>query len=255
MKISRFLPGAMELYSPYEMGTPMNVESLLTCARQIWFTTNQDEIPYAFGGSGFLCQLGSEIYAVTAKHVVKGQPHNTIFITRHSKSLKPLHIDEFIEIKPRDDPNEEWGDLAIYRLQSKMYSPAYFGHEAPYLLPGSVMGWTPNMDGHFLVRGYPRALSNIDYDTGKIYRSSFDLLAQLDDAPCADGRVQIRFLNSELDLDGISGAPVIWVSKDHPCDHCLAGVMLRATAESSLGWFLHVDVLAKTLVAVSDSVS
>ena len=238
-----------ENHSTTREGATAYAEHLLTCARQVWFVTDLDETPYMLGGSCFLCCLGCEIYVVTAKHVLREQCPGKVFIARHSKCPEPLRFDEFIQIIPRADPTEEWGDLVLLRLQTTRYPPDYFANEAPYRLPGSIPQWTPSMNGRLIVRGYPFGLASIDYTAGELRQVPLDLFAELDGVPCADGRVPIRFLNTVLNLDGISGAPVLWVSSDPPNDHCLAGVMLRA------GWFLHADVLMKTIASLGNPAS
>jgi hypothetical protein len=82
----------------------MKVEDLLTCSRQVWFVTNIDDAPYLLSGSCFLCRLGEDVYAVTAKHVISRENRDAAFILRHSRAVSG-------RLESRFPESGEWASL------------------------------------------------------------------------------------------------------------------------------------------------
>lgn len=239
----------------------MRIKDMLACSRRVFFENddpNYAGYEYASIGSGFLCRYRDHDFAVTAEHVTRGFAADALRVAYYETAR------DFIPHKAKatiqadgDEDDPDWRDLAIYPLDRSFYTDAMLHGQLPYALPLRDSVWQPGMHGMFIMRGYLNQASVPDYDAKVLHQQA--AILEADYAGPAQSMKhchQIKFRDvshcagfgdPSLALDGLSGSAVFWLSDSKPPQPRFAGVLLRATYTSGIGYFVHGAVLLAAL--------
>jgi hypothetical protein len=246
----------------------VRIKDMLNCSRRMFFENAVEGYEYSGRGTCFLCRYNGNDFAVTARHVIKDFGADAIRVPYYETAREFVPHNAQVTIRTVEDDrsdDDDWRDLAIFPLERSLYTDEQFADQPPYRIPSAQHVWRPGMMGHFITRGYLNKPSHVDYDT-KVLRqqpvileadyagpSPMKLCHQMrfrDLSHCAD------FGDPNNSLDGLSGAPVLWVSESEPHDHRFAGVAVRATHSGGIGHFVHGSVVLAVLdrvLAVGES--
>lgn len=228
----------------------MRVIDMLNSSRRMIFENSMEGFEYSSRGSCFLCRFQNQDFVVTAKHVVGDFTPDQIRVLFHQGAREFVPYNAQITISPDgNDDDSDWRDIAIFPLERKMYTDDQFAGQLPYPIPSQRFVWKSGLRGHFIMRGFPHVLSEIDYENGVLREQAVQLEADLVGKATMKHCFQISFrdLSPCSDLNGLSGTPIFWVSENAPYNHRLAGMIVRATHQSGIGYFVDGTVILSAL--------
>ncbi len=82
--------------------------------------TSFDEWPYAVRGTFFVAEVLSDLYVVTARHVVEGNDEKAVFFRYCAGYRSSLPLNQVIKNKAYQDSNSpEYTDVILYRVAKK----------------------------------------------------------------------------------------------------------------------------------------
>jgi hypothetical protein len=221
----------------------------------MFFENAVEGYEYSGRGTCFLCRYRGHDFIVALKHVVNGFKPDSIRVLFHQADREFVPYNGQITIKPDvDDQSEDddWREVMLYPLERSLYRDEQFANQRPYEILSPLHLWQPGMAGRLVMRGFTHDRSYIDYDDAVLHEQAVIVEADYTRSSPMKLCHEIRFrdLSHFTDLDGLSGAPVFWVSDAEPRVHCFAGVATRGTYSSGIGHFVHgsvVETIAQSL--------
>jgi hypothetical protein len=240
----------------------VRIKDMLNCSRRMFFENAVEGYEYSGRGTCFLCRYRGNDFAVTARHIIKDFDAGAIRVLYYETAREFVPHNAQVTIGTDEDDRSEdddWRDLAIFPLERSLYTDKQFADQPPYPIPSLEHVWRPGMAGRFITRGYLNKPSHIDYDA-KVLRQQ-PVILEADYAGPSTMKLchKMRFRDlshcagfdePKNSLDGLSGAPVFWVSETAPRDHRFAGVAVRATHSSGIGHFVDGSVVLAALEKV-----
>lgn len=89
----------------------------IKCSMPVIIETGFDEWPYAVRGTSSVAEVLSDLYVVTARHVVEGNDEKTVFFRDRSGSRCSLPLNQVIKNKADQDSNSpDYTDVILYRV-------------------------------------------------------------------------------------------------------------------------------------------
>ncbi|MFV0678594.1 hypothetical protein [Variovorax sp. tm] len=197
------------------------------------------EIPLGVWGTCFLATYRGQLFVVTAAHLTKWNHSGEVRILVSDRSMHRLPVSAGIGVLA-DTPSEQV-DLIVYPAtlvglsKNEQRRARILNFDSPGLFDWRSGAYS----ARFLVAGYPRAGTNVDYDAG-IVRAAQVLLDGRYVGPIHGNNFthSVKMKNS-LDLDefsGFSGSPVFSIEQrigSEPvtrfCGVAVAGSILAST--------------------------
>lgn len=221
---------------------------MLNCSRRMFFENAVEGYEYSGRGTCFLCRFRGHDFVVALKHVVNGFKPDSIRVLLHEAAREFVPYNGQITIKPDENDKSEdddWRQIVLYPLERLLYRDEQFAEQRPYEILSPVHLWRPGMAGRLTMRGFPHDRSYVNYDDAVLHEQAVIVEADyIRPSPmklCHE--IKFRDLSHCGDLDGLSGAPVFWVSDAEPRIQCFAGVAIRATYSSGIGHFVDGSVV------------
>lgn len=234
------------------------VTRLRLCAKPVLFETRCEDAPYAGVGTCFLVKLGSELFLVTARHVVDGMSLDQLLVFPNEETEESIPFSEGFTIANRNLEDLDYSDLVLVRVHLSGLRIADQSRMHAIDLGKASDSWrTAPFDHRFVLFGYPNESREVDYDGSKIVSTQRFLVARFSGASPASYcyELDIEDFNGVDDLNGLSGSPVI--SWPHPIGNHFhpnfCGMVLRGTRASGKVHFLDAAVLSKALEIARDS--
>ena len=225
--------------------------ALRKTARQLVFRTGINGTPVSLGGTYFLLGYQDQLFAITAKHIVKDALPEELLLTTSDESWIPARvIDQF------DSSDESSGalDLVVYRLDVRHYIAKHRRNSRAYnLLPTEPNWLTGRLLSDFLFFGYPLMHATLDYGSRTTQAESQQwFLRGAYQGPSELPNCHRLSLLDPLgisDLNGLSGSPVFACHRviGMPTRPVFAGILVRGTATSRLVHFLEVRAVKAVL--------
>lgn len=200
--------------------------------------TGFDEWPYALRGTFFVAEILSELYVVTARHVVEGNDEKAVFFRYRAGSRSSLPLNQVIKNKAYQGSNSpEHTDVILYRVNKQELDEVVHTTK----LDVQQKPWETLQAGEQLsVRGYPSELQDVKdsglKEQGVLFNASYTKRTQ--HSGCHE--IKLNPTETFTDYDGFSGSPVYCV-KDGA--RLLVGLMIKATAFQNVGVFVDGSVL------------
>lgn len=228
---------------------------LTACSLPLLAEGDDEQYPYWFGGTCFLCRYGEKLYAVTAKHCLRDKAKDQVRIQRRPNSPTFITLSGLFTQNPsslhREDPDQDdWAVLEALdpaeQHDDDLVQPLDLD-----VVPDAAL---PPTDQHrFLVRGYPKKICRIEYDACAIKWQAFLGSATYRERPSWSRfchTVVIDDVSGVESIDGLSGSPLFLVeTRPRPHVFAFAGLALRGSKESSLLHFLEARVVRAAVVA------
>lgn len=229
----------------------MNVQDLLSCSKPLLFENEDEDFQYSLGGTCFLAKFAGAHYAITASHCLRGYPYEAVRIELDQEDSTFLPISCFHRIEPPPAADTDWADVTIIEFSEallvdrKRESLAWL--DIDELIQRSLT-ITPGLQ--FAFRGFPFELGKIDYDCKSFSRAGFSADASyLRRSPYYRCHV-VRFndLSQIRDVNGLSGTPLFPIVKvPGGVMHHFAGMLIRASQTSGLGYFIELSIIFSAL--------
>ncbi len=232
--------------------------------RPVMFESDDEEFPYWGKGSSFLIANESNIYWVTASHVLEnsGGETNQLRVFPSDKSCISLPFNEKYTInrEPYGD-DEEYKDVFMLRIDQAEFDR--FG-DTPLVAQDITLGVLPaeclTQDCDLFIIGYPSERNEIDYDCNKIKRTRVILRATYRGKGLSDHCHELNF-NSSItltDYDGLSGSPIFYMQQKRLGNQIevrplLVGMLLRGTVTSGIGHFVSSRVITHMIDLSEDA--
>ena len=158
-----------------------------------------------------------QTYIVTAKHVVNGNPGESLLVFPNKNTDLSIPINAQITIDNPDSFDNYYSDIVIYRID----------HDQLHIEPGSVMrtvdfskydpDWiTRHRDSDYFMLGFPVEDRIVNYEEYLVSSTQHLLKGRYAGPNTSQYCHEIEFaaLNGVTDLNGLSGSPVFCVSKN-----------------------------------------
>ncbi len=210
----------------------------IKCSMPVIIETGFDEWPYAVRGTFFVAEVLSDLYVVTARHVVEGNDENTVFFRYRAGSRSSLPLNQVIKNKAyQDSSSPEYTDVILYRVAKEELNEVV--HTAK--LDVQQKPWETLRAGeHLFVRGYPSELQDVKdsglKEQGVLFNASYTKRTQ--HSGCHE--IKLNPTETFTHYDGFSGSPVYCVRDSV---RFLVGIMVKATAFQNIGLFVDGSVL------------
>jgi hypothetical protein len=226
--------------------------AFLESVRPVLFESGIEEYPYGGIGSSFFVAKGSEVFWITANHVIQNQEGATdqlrIFPTDGARISIPYNA----LFRPQQNVKaEEHLDFYILRVDQELFK---VDGDAPLtsqdLLHGTVAPVNLPANGPLLIVGYPAVGRTVDYEEFKIKYQRSVLPAVYLGPGIGSHCYKLRITDTRglESLNGLGGGPVFHIRESHGFGFpLLVGMMIRATASSRIGHFIGVEVLDRAL--------
>jgi hypothetical protein len=218
---------------------------LRQCVRPVVFITGIDEAPYGMKGTAFIVGHSGRVFVVTAEHVVRNLPIESIAIFPH-KSRTPFVFGDGCKFDSGGDEDTDQYDWAIVEANAKRLSNTARrkGGVIDLTHPLASDWFDKRYSSDFFALGFPSAVADdLDYSAPKDVNTP-QLLLRGKYASLGHGRhVHTLTVDNPLgirDFDGMSGSPVFSTSGSVTV---FCGMVLRGTASSRLMHFVDGNVL------------
>ena len=107
----------------------MSLENILEAVKPVLYDTGNDDIPYSGCGTCFLALHNKQTYIVTAKHVVNGNPGESLMVFPNKHTELSIPLNSCVTIENPDPSDNDYSDIVVYRID----------HEALHIESGSIM--------------------------------------------------------------------------------------------------------------------
>jgi hypothetical protein len=233
------------------------IESIAQTVRLVFFRTGLDVAPIWFGGTGFFVSFDSQIFFVTAKHVVTGHEHNQILVYSNDRMKKPVMLLKGIEPTPFSDGRDS-GDIVVYPVKFMAAHRQLKHRLIAFPLNAEPNGWKLHPhELEFFIYGFPKCEAELDYSTQILKSKRCMIFGQyLEQVPGERVHV-LRFdeIVVAQDINGYSGAPVFAHRKviGVPSEVIFVGIVVRGTAKSRRVRFVDASIVLNLLKVGSSS--
>jgi hypothetical protein len=234
----------------------MPLLSILNCARPVLFYNDCQEYPYSTSGTAFIVSFNDRLFVITAKHVLR---------------LREFEADQF-RVQYRPDRPELVPTRALYTFRRAQLEDTdqddvaawevelgvrkeMFSEYRPYTLEPLDEMTIFSEASHYLYRGYPTELRQIDFEARRYQQDSISGAADYcGRSPTINfvHKLRFRYLEGVNDLDGLSGAPVfqtVHVEQNYSAE-AFAGMLLRGTRASMTAHFLEHRRIIQLLLEI-----
>ena len=226
----------------------MKINDLSHCSRPMCFENKVEEYEYSLKGSCFVVRHLGHMYAITAKHVTKHFEPNQVLIPYKLGSEKFLPISNFMIVQTEEEEDSDHKDIMVFEIAEHLLDKD-FDSSTVYDLDNPTSNLPKRCK--LIIHGFPSELNGVDYDKRHFDFRRFSYSAEY------YGKMPFYFVHEMKfncdcplsSIDGMSGGPVFWIFNLSPTQAMggLAGIMLRGTVESKVGYFLDIRI-AKELI-------
>lgn len=227
--------------------------------RPLLIDSGIQETPIGIWGTCFLATYQAQLFAVTAAHLVKGNHSGEIRLLASDRSMKRLPLSQGIGVLA--DAADDEVDLIVYpaSLIGLHIREAQLAQIINLDLPG-LMSWNPFAHAaQFLVIGYPRDYSNIDYESEKVSAGQVLLTGSYTGPSVGRGAMHRLEIENRVELTefaGFSGSPVFSVTHQVAAKpiYRFCGVAVTGTATSGAMHFVDAATLARLMTVATGHV-
>lgn len=228
------------------------LDSIRGCVRPVIFETGSDDAPCSTAGTAFLVGFRQSLFVLTAAHVVRYCPVESVLVFPSDNSTHPLRYLNwwFVEENPEAP---DTSDLLIIRADKESIPTEE--RKAVQLLnlndTRNVSWFEERQDSQFFLCGFPVLHNEVDYSTLEIKTQQYFLEAVYVGPSPFNGCHELSVKNplKLQHFSGLSGSPVFSHrfsdNSGTPARFC--GMALRGTAESTRIHFLEVEALISIL--------
>ena len=223
-----------------------DLNTILQASRILMFHNEDNNYEYTFGGSAFLVKVGQTLFAVTAKHILKniGYSPNDVLIKYNENSRHFLPFDEALGINTNNDEDTDHKDIIFLKVAESHFNPDI---DTGFVIELPKKRQLPKLEcEQLLITGFPKNISEIDYDLKHIKTVRKPLMAT--------GPSQTEFIglltfeygqnNAEgWDLNGVSGSPVFCLNNTNN-SYRIEGMLVRRN------YYLSIDVIIQYLYEI-----
>lgn len=224
--------------------------------RPLLLDSGVPESPIGVWGTCFLATYQAQLFAVTSAHLVKWNHSGEIRLLVTDRSMQRLPLSQGIGVLA--DTADDEVDLIVYPAsliglhRREAQRARIINLDVPELI-----NWRPVADvSQFLVIGYPREYSDIDYEQGKVSAGQV-LLTGSYKGPSVGRptmhRLQIENQVALSEFAGFSGSPVFAVQHRVAAKPVFrfCGVALAGTAASETMHFIEAAALARLMTVAT----
>lgn len=229
----------------------MSLENLLEAVKPVLYETGNDGTPYSGCGTCFLAFQNKQTYIVTAKHVVNGNPGESLMVFPNKDTKFSIPLNACVTIENPDPSDIDYSDIVIYRID----------HEALHIESGTIMRtvdfskcdahWrTRHFESDYLPIGFPVEHRFVDYDNYLVSSTQYLLKGRYIGSSTSQSchEIEVDDLRGLTDLNGLSGSPVFCVQKQgSPRAATLCGMLIRGDANAKRAHFIDVSVIKAML--------
>jgi hypothetical protein len=233
------------------------IEFIAQTARLVLFRTGQDDAQMSFNGTGFFASFNSQIFFVTAKHVVKGNEHNQILVYSNDRMKKPVTLLKGIEPPPSSDGGDS-DDIVVYPVKFMKAHRQLKHRLIAFPLNAEPNGW--KLHAHeleFFIFGFPKYEAELDYSTQILKSKRCMIFGQYHQQAPEESVHVLRFdeIVVAQNLDGYSGAPVFAHRRviGGTSKVIFVGIVVRGTAKSRTIRFVDASIVLNLLKEGSSS--
>jgi hypothetical protein len=227
--------------------------------RPLVIDTGIPETPLGLWGTCFLAMHNGQLFAVTAAHLVKGNHSGEVRILGSDDSNRRIPLSAGIGVL--SDPTDDDVDVIVYPATLVGLSRREVRHahiinlDVPELRRWNARAY----ESQFTIIGYPRELSEVDYDAGRVSAGQVLLTGSYLGPAQGRGTVHRLRVNNPLELDafaGFSGSPVFSVEHQLAADAIIrfCGVAVTGTRSSEYMHFVEAAALMRLMHAASNHV-
>ena len=229
------------------------IDDLRHCTVPVCFENEDDTYKYCLQGTAFIIRYKSKLFAVTAKHVIEKYKPTQVALPYEIGSVHFLPLGCGFQMRTQEFSDTDHMQGVIFPVVEEELEDGFF-HEcnvynmdqAPHITT------SPATDGtKLVVHGFPDELNEVNYDERhlEIQRLSLSAIdAGLSEYKCIK-KIQFDDNAWMSTFSGMSGAPV-FIIQPYPPNRSrveLAGMLLRATPESCLGYYLDEIVIRRII--------
>jgi hypothetical protein len=228
----------------------MTVEELMRCAKPLIFENEDEDFSYSIQGTIFLATYENRHFGITAKHALRNRTKESVRLEFNpgDKEFLPLNA---MHLPSTPVGDEDFADLAIFEVESKMVNPEIFS--SGHFLDLKYFSQLPCLfyrDSVLVLKGYPSEKNSVDYERKVIHTQAFACEAAFSGPGESTHCSKISFKDLALveDLDGMSGSPVIKFDRTAMgFAYVFAGVLIRAGRAAAAGRIINCDVVYKAM--------
>lgn len=227
--------------------------------RPLLIDTGISEVPVGVWGTCFLVNFQARIFAVTAKHLVSGNHSGEIRLLGSDRSRRRIPLSQGFGAHADDSADE--ADLMVFPASTVGLSRREMKLGRMFNLDRTgIQSWRPLAEtSQFVVIGYPREHSKVDYDRGVVTSGqvliSGRYVGPVNGSSCLH-RISVDNSLHLSEFAGFSGAPVFAVEHHIGAlpNFRFAGVAVSGTPASESMQFVDAGKLAELLHSVIDHI-
>lgn len=222
--------------------------NLRACVRPLLVDSGVPAAPVGIWGSCLLANYQGLPFVVTAAHLVRSNHSGEVRILASDRAMKRLPLSQGIGVFA-DRPEEEVDALVYPATLADLSRRDVKNSRLVRLEDSGATQWERSAPvAQFVVVGYPRVLSLVDYDAGKVIANQVLLLGTY--VSPVDGVAHMHTLRVDNPLElsefaGFSGGAVFLIHQrlaaDPICQFC--GMAVQGTVTSGLVHFLDLHCL------------
>ena len=245
----------------------MKIKELGDCVRPIIFENEEfDEYPYTVGGTCFLIEYDSRMFAVTAKHVLKNLNY------KPEEVRVPPYIENMTHFLPicksyansiYETDGKDYADIILLEIARDKLHSDWKSRVKPYdYETDSIASLDFSDSPKLLIKGYPKKIPEQNYANHDEKHLQFQALTitgnYLEESKASKGCHLFRF-DDLTDIvpssDGMSGSPLFRVFQNNKESIArLAGMYIKGDDENNTGLFISSEIIKQMLdKAIIDS--
>lgn len=223
------------------------IKDILTAGRQILFENPNENFPYTLGGSAFLVKINSDIFAVTAKHVLKNNDYsgNEILIRYNDNSRNFIPFDNQFAIPASVSDDNDHNDIIFLHVSKELFNTSI---DPGFIIDLPEQYSCPHLScDYIIITGFPKNSSNIDYDCNhlKMTREPFKghHLKETQFIGLIEFEYDFPDDFKKVDMNGLSGSPVFCINEKLK-KYRIEGMLVRQN------YYLKFEIIYKYLLKI-----
>lgn len=222
------------------------IKEILQSGRLLMFKNDDKNFEYTLGESAFLLKIENELFAVTAKHVLgnNGYKADDVLIKYNDQSREFLPFEAILGADTSDDEDTDHIDVVFLQVSKQKIDTSI---NTGFVVELPKKKRLPQLEcSSLLITGYPKDLSEIDYQNKHIKEVRKPFLGMNPTPSQYKGIVTFKYQNQEsidCSLNGLSGSPVFCLN-DNDMSYRIEGMLVREN------YYLSIDIIIQYLFEI-----
>jgi hypothetical protein len=227
-----------------------DINTILQASRMLFFQNKDKNHEYTIGGSAFLIKVNDFLFAVTAKHVLENNDYspNDVLIRYNEESRHFLPFDDLFGVNTTDTDDTDHKDILFLKVAKSHFKSEI---DTGFVIELPHKRSLPKLDcDQLLITGFPKEISEIDYDIKHIKTGRKPLMATKPNYTEFKGLLTFQYAQNNAegwDLNGLSGSPVFCLDdKNH--SYRIEGMLVRRN------FYLSIDIISQYLYEIINKI-